>query len=220
MFHFLFPLPRFVFLTAPLAYLLMDQTIIAASPLAIVAYAGPHIIHSIVTASRIQGRVRHSFWSEIYEAVLSVYLLPVTLATLLDPRRGRFNVTDKGGTLGRRVFRPARRGAEHGAVPVPDGRAARRHRRSGDECAADARIPGLCAEPGVGNAMPSDRADGPRRRPRAARRSGNVRESMRRFPPPSCCRMAASSKARRATCRSAVQRSMRTGRKGCWTIPW
>ncbi len=99
MFHFLFPLPRFVFLTAPLAYLLGGQTIIAASPLAIVAYAGPHIIHSIVTASRIQGRVRHSFWSEIYEAVLSVYLLPVTLATLLDPRRGKFNVTDKGGTL-------------------------------------------------------------------------------------------------------------------------
>ncbi|RYJ04275.1 MAG: UDP-forming cellulose synthase catalytic subunit, partial [Acetobacteraceae bacterium] len=104
MFHFLFPLPRFVFLTAPLAYLLMGQTIIAASPLAIVAYAGPHIIHSIVTASRIQGRVRHSFWSEIYEAVLSVYLLPVTLATLLDPRRGRFNVTDKGGTLGEGYF--------------------------------------------------------------------------------------------------------------------
>ncbi|MDN3568515.1 UDP-forming cellulose synthase catalytic subunit, partial [Paeniroseomonas aquatica] len=99
MFHFLFPLPRFVFLTAPLAYLLLGETIIAASPLAIVAYAGPHIIHSIMTASRIQGRVRHSFWSEIYEAVLSVYLLPVTLATLLDPRRGRFNVTDKGGTL-------------------------------------------------------------------------------------------------------------------------
>jgi cellulose synthase (UDP-forming) len=99
MFHFLFPLPRFVFLTAPLAYLLLGETIIAASPLAIVASAGPHIIHSIVTASRIQGRVRHSFWSEIYEAVLAVYLVPVTLATLLDPRRGRFNVTDKGGTL-------------------------------------------------------------------------------------------------------------------------
>ncbi|MBL6079947.1 UDP-forming cellulose synthase catalytic subunit [Belnapia sp. T18] len=99
MFHFLFPLPRFVFLTAPLAYLLGGHTLIAASPLAIVAYAGPHIIHSIVTASRIQGRVRHSFWSEIYEAVLAVYLLPVTLATLLDPRRGKFNVTDKGGTL-------------------------------------------------------------------------------------------------------------------------
>jgi cellulose synthase (UDP-forming) len=99
MFHFLFPLPRVVFLTAPLAFLLFGESIIAASPLAIVAYAGPHIVHSIVTASRIQRTVRHSFWSEIYEAVLAIYLMPVTLATLLDPRRGKFNVTDKGGTL-------------------------------------------------------------------------------------------------------------------------
>ena len=104
MFHFLFPLPRFVFLTAPLAFLLFGENVIAASPLAIVAYAGPHIVHSIVTASRMQRQVRHSFWSEIYETVLTVYLLPVTLSTLLDPRRGKFNVTDKGGTLDEGYF--------------------------------------------------------------------------------------------------------------------
>ncbi|MDB5370899.1 MAG: hypothetical protein JWP20_2457, partial [Roseomonas sp.] len=97
--HFLFPLPRFVFLTAPLAFLLFGQNIIAASPLAIVAYAGPHVVHSIVTNSRLQGKVRHSFWSEIYETVLAVYLLPVVVTTLLDPARGKFNVTDKGGVL-------------------------------------------------------------------------------------------------------------------------
>lgn len=104
MVHFLFPLPRFVFLTAPLAFLVFGQNVIAASPLAIVAYAGPHILHSIVTASRLQSLNRHSFWSEIYETVLTVYLLPVTLATLLDPRRGKFNVTDKGGTLDEGYF--------------------------------------------------------------------------------------------------------------------
>ncbi|PHK93650.1 cellulose synthase catalytic subunit (UDP-forming) [Pseudoroseomonas rhizosphaerae] len=97
--HFLFPLPRFVFLTAPLAFLLFGQSIIAASPLAILAYAGPHIFHSIGTNSRVQGKVRHSFWSEIYETVLALYLLPVVLATLFDPKKGKFNVTDKGGTL-------------------------------------------------------------------------------------------------------------------------
>ncbi|TDH59444.1 UDP-forming cellulose synthase catalytic subunit, partial [Dankookia rubra] len=99
MFHFLFPLPRFVFLTAPLAWLLLGENVIAASPLAILAYAGPHILHSTMAGSRLQGHVRHSFWSEIYEAVLAVYLVPVMLATLLDPRKGKFNVTDKGGTL-------------------------------------------------------------------------------------------------------------------------
>jgi cellulose synthase (UDP-forming) len=97
--HFLFPLPRFVFLTSPLAFLLFGQNIIAASPLAILAYAGPHVVHSIVTNSKLQGKVRHSFWSEIYETVLALYLLPVVLTTLLDPSKGKFNVTDKGGTL-------------------------------------------------------------------------------------------------------------------------
>jgi cellulose synthase (UDP-forming) len=98
-FHFLFPLPRFVFLTAPLAFLLFGESIIAASPLAIIAYAGPHILHSVGATSRLSGHVRHSFWSEIYETVLALYLIPVMLATLLDPKKGKFNVTDKGGTL-------------------------------------------------------------------------------------------------------------------------
>lgn len=98
-FHFLFPLPRFVFLTAPLAFLLFGESIIAASPLAILAYAGPHIFHSVGATSRLSGHVRHSFWSEIYETVLALYLIPVMLATLLDPKKGKFNVTDKGGTL-------------------------------------------------------------------------------------------------------------------------
>jgi cellulose synthase (UDP-forming) len=97
--HFLFPVPRVVFLTAPLCFLLLGENIIAASPLAIVAYAGPHIVHSIATNSHIQGRVRHSFWSEIYETVLAIYLVPVVVTTLLDPSRGKFNVTSKGGTL-------------------------------------------------------------------------------------------------------------------------
>jgi cellulose synthase (UDP-forming) len=99
MWHFLFPLPRFIFLTSPLAYLLFGQNIIAASPLAIVAYAGPHVVHAILTNSKLQAKVRHSFWSEIYETVLTLYLLPVVLTTLLDPTKGKFNVTDKGGTL-------------------------------------------------------------------------------------------------------------------------
>ncbi|MBP0447374.1 UDP-forming cellulose synthase catalytic subunit [Roseomonas sp. SSH11] len=104
MWHFLFPVPRFIFLTAPLAFLLFGQNIIAASPLAIVAYAAPHVVHAVLTNSKLQARVRHSFWSEIYETVLALYLLPVVVTTLLDPKRGKFNVTDKGGTLDEGYF--------------------------------------------------------------------------------------------------------------------
>ena len=62
--HFFFALPRIVFLTAPLAFLLFGLNIIAASPLAIVSYALPHIFHSVATNSRLQRNNRHSFWSE------------------------------------------------------------------------------------------------------------------------------------------------------------
>jgi cellulose synthase (UDP-forming) len=104
MIHFYFAVPRVIFLTSPLAYLLLGQNMIAASPLAIVAYALPHIFHSIATASRLHGNRRHSFWSEIYETVLALFLVRVTIATLLSPRRGKFNVTDKGGMLAHGYF--------------------------------------------------------------------------------------------------------------------
>lgn len=98
-FGFLFALPRIVFLTSPLAFLFLGESVIAASPLAILAYAGSHLFHAVATTARLNGRHRHSFWSEIYEASLAVPLLPVTLLTLWDPRKGKFNVTDKGGIL-------------------------------------------------------------------------------------------------------------------------
>src|SRR5271170_1012733 len=99
MLHFFFGLPRVVFLTAPLAYLLFQQNIIDASAAMIVAYAGPHLVHATLTNSRLQTRYRHSFWGEVYECVLALYILRPTLTALIDPSRGRFNVTEKGGLL-------------------------------------------------------------------------------------------------------------------------
>jgi cellulose synthase (UDP-forming) len=99
MLHFFFGLPRFVFLTAPLAFLMFRLNIIAASGLMVIVYAAPHLIHSTVTNSRLQSRYRHSFWGEIYESVLALYILRPTLATLINPKRGKFNVTEKGGLL-------------------------------------------------------------------------------------------------------------------------
>jgi cellulose synthase (UDP-forming) len=99
MLHFFFGLPRFVFLTAPLCFLMFRLNIIAASGLMVIVYAAPHLIHSTVTNSRLQSRYRHSFWGEIYESVLALYVLRPTLATLVNPKRGKFNVTEKGGLL-------------------------------------------------------------------------------------------------------------------------
>lgn len=104
MLHFQFALPRIIFLTAPTAYLILGQNIIAASASAVFAYALPHLAHSIMTNARIQGRHRHSFWGELYETVLAFHILKPTLVTLIDPKRGKFNVTDKGELLDRGFF--------------------------------------------------------------------------------------------------------------------
>ncbi|BBI52100.1 hypothetical protein HORIV_45210 [Vreelandella olivaria] len=42
--------------------------------------------------------------NEIYETVLTFHLLKPTLVTLFDPKRGKFDVTDKGGKLDHSFF--------------------------------------------------------------------------------------------------------------------
>jgi len=99
MLHFQFPLPRIVFLTSPLAFLLFGQNIIHASAVMIFAYALPHLFVSNKSSERQQGAQRRPFWGEIYETVLAFHLVKPTLMTLWDPKKGKFNVTDKGGLL-------------------------------------------------------------------------------------------------------------------------
>jgi cellulose synthase (UDP-forming) len=97
--HFLYALPRLIFLTAPLIYLIFGKTNIPGLWIAIVAYALPHLVLSNLTNSRMQGQYRHSFWNEIYETVLAPYILLPTLLALIHPKLGKFNVTAKGGTV-------------------------------------------------------------------------------------------------------------------------
>jgi cellulose synthase (UDP-forming) len=97
--HFLYALPRLVFLTAPLLYLFFGISNVPGYWLAILAFAGPHLALSTIANSRIQGSKRFSFWNEIYETVLSPYILLPTFFALMSPKGGKFNVTDKGGAL-------------------------------------------------------------------------------------------------------------------------
>ena len=99
MLHFLSGIPRLVFLTAPLAFLLLHAYIIYAPALMIALFVIPHMLHGSITTSRIQGRYRYSFWSEIYETVLAWYIAPPTVMALINPKIGKFNVTAKGGLV-------------------------------------------------------------------------------------------------------------------------
>jgi cellulose synthase (UDP-forming) len=102
--HFLYALPRLIFLTAPLIYLILGKTNVPGYWAAILAYAFPHLVLSALTNSRIQGQHRHSFWNEIYETVLSPYIFLPTMLALINPSLGSFNVTAKGGVVNRSFF--------------------------------------------------------------------------------------------------------------------
>jgi cellulose synthase (UDP-forming) len=104
MMHFLYAVPRLIFLTSPLVYLLLGRSNFFGFWLTIAMYAFPHILLSNLTNSRIQGEFRFSFWNEIYETVLAPYILLPTLVALVNPKRGKFNVTAKGGLVADSYF--------------------------------------------------------------------------------------------------------------------
>lgn len=104
MLHFQYPLPRIVFLTSPLAYLIFGQNIIQASASLIFAYAMPHLFCSAAANERTQGGERRPFWGEVYETILAFHLVKPTVMTWFQPRKGKFNVTDKGSLLDKTYF--------------------------------------------------------------------------------------------------------------------
>ncbi|GAM05669.1 hypothetical protein MBENS4_2667 [Novosphingobium sp. MBES04] len=81
MLHFQYPIPRIVFLTSPLAYLMFGQNIIQASASLIFAYAMPHLYCSSVANERTQGSDRRPFWGEVYETILAFHLVKPTVMT-------------------------------------------------------------------------------------------------------------------------------------------
>ena len=102
--HFFYALPRLIFLTAPLVYLIFGYVNLPGYWAAILAYAFPHLVLASVANSRIQGRHRHTYWNEIYETVLAPYILLPTMLAFLNPKLGSFDVTAKGGVVNRRFF--------------------------------------------------------------------------------------------------------------------
>ena len=95
----LFGLARIIFFLAPLAYLFFGLRVYNASVVQVLAYALPHLLGSTLVAHYLYGTVRHTLFSEFFETVQSLYLLPAIFATLKNPRSPQFRVTPKGRSL-------------------------------------------------------------------------------------------------------------------------
>jgi cellulose synthase (UDP-forming) len=99
MLHFFFGVPRLILILAPLAFLFGGLHPLKADSLAVIAYILPHISLSTIANSIISRRYRHSFWAAVYEVSIAPYTAAVTLMALINPRFGKFNVTEKGASL-------------------------------------------------------------------------------------------------------------------------
>ena len=166
MLHFLYALPRIVFLLAPLCFLFFDLYVIQAEAMMVAAMALPHLLHSNLTTARMHGRWRRAFWAEVYETILSFYILMPTLIALIAPlarqvQRHREGRDHRSGLLQPRCRQALRgdRGAQPRRHPGRAPRAVRRARR---------RRRHHLAEHGLGELQPDHRRGRPRGRLRDA----------------------------------------------------
>jgi cellulose synthase (UDP-forming) len=104
MLHFFFGIPRLIMILAPLTFLLLGAHPIKANALAVIAYILPHIGLSTIANSIISKSFRQSFWAGVYEVSIAPYTAGVTLMAMLNPKLGKFNVTDKGTNLDEAYF--------------------------------------------------------------------------------------------------------------------
>lgn len=97
--YWLFPVARFMFLIAPMAYLFFGLKIYNVSGPEFLVYTVPHFVGSMIYATTQFGAVRWPFIGSIYELMQSLYALPAVVSTFFNPRAPRFKVTPKGETL-------------------------------------------------------------------------------------------------------------------------
>ncbi|MEB3287451.1 MAG: PilZ domain-containing protein [Vampirovibrionales bacterium] len=95
--YFFHGLPRLIFLIAPLFFLLFGFKTINAGFVEVLMYYIPSFLCATLGYTIISKRMRHSFWSEVYEVAFCVYITLTSFTTFLSPGRAKFRVTPKGG---------------------------------------------------------------------------------------------------------------------------
>lgn len=89
MLEFYYPVPRLIFFSAPLVYLLFDVGIIQSSAELFIAYALPHLVQGHIARERMQEKHRFTLWTDVRETLLAWYLLLLTTMTLIRTELAR-----------------------------------------------------------------------------------------------------------------------------------
>ncbi|MBW4468563.1 MAG: UDP-forming cellulose synthase catalytic subunit [Pegethrix bostrychoides GSE-TBD4-15B] len=102
--HFFFGFPRLMYALAPMLFLLFGINLVRGLGVETLAYAVPHIVLGLNANYITNKAARFSFWNEIFEYAMAFQEGLVTLLAVINPKLGRFNVTDKGVSVTQRYF--------------------------------------------------------------------------------------------------------------------
>jgi cellulose synthase (UDP-forming) len=94
-----FPVPRLIFMFAPLLYIFFDIKLFVANVNEALSYTLVYMIVNMMLQNYIYGRLRWPWVSELYEYVQGVFLAKAIVSVVLSPRKPTFNVTAKGLSL-------------------------------------------------------------------------------------------------------------------------
>ncbi|WP_183508389.1 UDP-forming cellulose synthase catalytic subunit [Methylobacterium brachythecii] len=97
--YWFFPLPRLIFMLAPLLHIFFDVKIFVSSIDEALAFTATYVVANMMIQNYLYGRVRWPWVSELYEYVQGVYLARSIASVLVSPRKPSFKVTNKGVSL-------------------------------------------------------------------------------------------------------------------------
>jgi len=95
-YFWLFGFARIMFFISPALFLLFGLKIYHVSLGPILAIALPYVLSTFLVMDFFYGRTRQPLFSEIYESIQAVFLLPAVISVFLNPARPAFKVTPKG----------------------------------------------------------------------------------------------------------------------------
>lgn len=97
----MFGFARIIFFLSPLFFLLFGLRVYNASLMQVLVYAVPHLLASYFVSNFLYGKLRHPFYSELFETIQSIYMIPAVVSVFRRPRAPRFRVTPKFVPLNR-----------------------------------------------------------------------------------------------------------------------
>lgn len=105
-FFWFFGLARFTYFIAPALFLIFGLRIYHASGWQMIAFVLPFVLSTIIFMDFFYAKARQPFFSEIYESVQAMFLIPAVISVVLNPHKPSFKVTPKGQTQANEFLNP------------------------------------------------------------------------------------------------------------------